>query len=184
MESGDLAGLLVGSLCCLLVVAIPMGIPLYALIMGFRRRKATEEHLSVREPQLQHLLQLSTEVPTHPGPTALVHGSVAYAADFPSRWAAGWRKLVGGEAQSLNHQVGLARRLATLRMLEDAATKGAVGVANVRIETSHIDMNSGNRGQQSLIVDMLVYGTALLPAPASPPPSSGPQPPPPPGGRP
>lgn len=179
MEPGDLAGLLVGSLCCLLVVAVPLGITVYALIVGLRRRRATERHLAEGEPRLEHLLQLSTEVPTHPGPTALVHGSVAYAADFPSRWATGWRTIVGGEAQSLNHQVGLARRLATLRMLEHAAAQGAVGVANVRIETSHIDMSSGSRGQQALIVDMLVYGTALLPAP-----SPGPQPPPPTGGRP
>ena len=163
MESGDLAGLLVGTFCCLLVGAVPVGLPLYALVMGFRRRKATERQLSEREPRVTHLLQLSTEMPEHPGPTALVHGNVAYAADFPSRWATGWRNLVGGETQSLNHQIDLARRLATLRMLEHAASQGATGVANVRIETSHIDMNSGSRGQQSLIVEMLVYGTALLP---------------------
>lgn len=188
MESGDLAGLIFGTLCCLLVAGIPVGLPLYALIMGFRRRKATERRLAEGEPRLEHLLQLSTEVPEHPGPTALVHGSVAYAADFPSRWATGWRNLVGGEAQSLNRQVGLARRLATLRMLEHAAAQGAVGVANVRIETSHIDMSSGSRGQQALVIDMLVYGTALLPSsgdsgqkPAPPPGQQTPQTP---GGRP
>ncbi len=184
MESGDLAGLLVGTFCCLLVVGVPAGIPLYALVMGFRRRKATERHLAEREPRLEHLLQLSTEVPAHPGPTSLVHGSVAYAADFPSRWATGWRNLVGGEAESLNHQVGLARRLATLRMLEHAAAQGAVGVANVRLETSHIDMNGGTRGQQALIIDMLVYGTALLPASGGQPPAPAASGPPPPGGRP
>lgn len=186
MESGDLAGLLVATFCCLVVGAIPVGLPAYALIMGFRRRKATERRLAEGEPRLEHLLQLSTEVPAHPGPTALVHGSVAYAADFPSRWATGWRNLVGGEALSLNDQVGLARRLATLRMLEHAASQGAVAVANVRVETSHIDMNSGSRGRQALIIDMLVYGTALLPASGGQParPSPGPQPPPPPGGRP
>lgn len=183
MDSGDLAGLIFGTLCCLVVVGIPAGIPLYALIVGFRRRKATEQHLATREPRLEHLLQLSTELPTHPGPTTLVHGSVAYAADFPSRWATGWRNLFGGEAQSLNHQVGLARRLATLRMLEQAAAQGAVGVANVRLETSHIDMNGGSRGQQALIIDMLVYGTALLPGGALPTPGGSP-PPPPPGDRP
>lgn len=167
MESGDVAGLLVGTLCCLLVVGLALALPTYALVVGFRRRKATQELLADREPRLAHLIQLSTEVPGHPGPTTLVHGSVAYAADFPSRWATGWRNLVGGHAKSLNEQVDMARRLATLRMLEEAATRGAVGVANIRLETSHIDMNSGgSRGQQALIIDMLAYGTALLPAPA------------------
>lgn len=164
MESGDLAGIVVGSLCCLLVVALALALPTYALVVGFRRRKATQELLADREPRLAHLIQLSTEVPGHPGPTVLVHGSVAYTADFPSRWATGWRNIVGGHAQSLHEQVDLARRLATLRMLEQAAAQGAVAVANVRLETSHIDMNSGNRGQQALIIDMLAYGTALLPA--------------------
>lgn len=164
MESGDLVGILFGSLCCLLLVGIPLSFPLYALVMGFRRRKATQGLLAAKEPQLAHLLQLSTEVPRHAGPTALVHGSVAYAADFPSRWATGWRNLAGGHAKSLNEQVDLARRLATVRMLEHAAAQGATAVANIRIETSHIDMNGGSRGQQALIIDMLVYGTALLPA--------------------
>lgn len=164
MDSGAWGGLVVGSLCCLLVVGIPLSVPLYALVMGFRRRKATQELLATREPQLAHLLQLSTEVPQHPGPTVLVHGSVAYAADFPSRWATGWRNLAGGHAKSLNEQVDLARRLATVRMLEHASAQGATGVVNIRLETSHIDMNSGTRGQQAMIIDMLVYGTALLPA--------------------
>lgn len=168
MESGEVAGLVVGSLCCLLVVGVPLAIPVYALVMGHRRRRATQQQLATREPRLQHLLRLSTEVPGHPGPTALVHGSVAYAADFPSRWATGWRNLAGGHARSLTEQVDLARRLATVRMLEEAAARGAVAVANVRIETSHIDMNSGTRGQQALIIDMLVYGTALLPAEGGP----------------
>lgn len=164
MESGDLAGLLVASFCCLVVGAIPVGLPAYALIMGFRRRKATESQLAEREPRVAHLLQLNTEVPRHPGPTALVHGTVAYAADFPSRWAAGWRNIAGGHAQSLHQQIDLARRLATVRMLEQATARGAVGVANLRIETSHIDVKSGARNQQSLVIDVFVYGTALLPS--------------------
>lgn len=164
MESGDVAGLLFGALCCLLFVGVPLLIPLYALVMGFRRRKATQDLLATQEPRLAHLLQLSTEVPEHPGPTALVHGSVAYAADFPARWAMSWRKLVGGHAQSLNEQIDMARRLATVRMLEHAASLGAVGVANIRMETSHIDMNAGSRGQSAMVIEMLAYGTALLPA--------------------
>lgn len=164
MESGDVAGLVFGTLCCLLVVGLPLSIPVYALIVGFRRRKAAQELVAAREPQLAHLLQLNTEVPRHPGPTALVHGTVAYAADFPSRWAAGWRNIAGGHAQSLHQQIDLARRLATVRMLEQATARGAVGVANLRIETSHIDVKSGARNQQSLVIDVFVYGTALLPS--------------------
>lgn len=163
MESGDVVGILVGTLCCLLVLGIPLAIPVYALVAGRRRRRETQHQLATREPRLQHLLRLSTEVPDHPGPIALVHGGVAYAADFPSRWATGWRNLAGGHARSLTEQVDMARRLATVRMLEQAAARGAVAVTNVRIETSHIDMNGGSRGQQALIIDMLVYGTALLP---------------------
>lgn len=163
MDSSQVAGLVIGSLCCLLCVALPLGIPLYALVMGFRRRRATQQVLTDREPQLAHLLQLSTEVPDHPGPTTLVHGSVAYAADFPSRWATSWRNVAGGHAVSLNEQIDMARRLATVRMLEQAAAQGAVGVANVRLETNHIDMSSGSQGQQAMIIEMLAYGTALLP---------------------
>ena len=164
MSADTAVGLTVGLLCCLLVVAVPLALPAYAVILGFRRRRATLHRLATREPQLAHLLQLSTEVPAHPGPTTLVFGSTAYAADFPSRQAMIWRGLAGGHARSLTDQVDMARRLATMRMLEHAAAQEAVGVANIRIETSHIDMSSGSRGRQSMVIDLLVYGTALLPA--------------------
>lgn len=164
MDADAWGALAFGSLCCLLTVGIPLSLPVYALVMGYRRRKAIQQTLATREPRLAHLTQVSVEASDHPGPTTLVHGSVAYAADFPSRWATGWRNLAGGHATSLNEQIDLARRLATVRMLEEAATRGAVGVANVRFETSHIDMNSGSRGQQALVIDVLAYGTALLPA--------------------
>lgn len=165
MDGGAVAGVALGLLCALLALALPLCLPLYAAVVGLRRREATQRHLAEAEPRLAHLVRTSTEAPDHGGPSALVHGAVAYAADFPSRWATGWVKLVGGQARSLTVQTDMARRLATVRMLEQAQHMGASGVANIRLESNQIDMgNSGQRGQGAMVIEMLAYGTALLPA--------------------
>lgn len=169
MQADEIGGLIVGLLCCLGVVLVIAALPLYSVVVGFRRRRRAQEHVAAAEPRLRHLVTTTTQAGDHRGPTTLVVGTTAYAADFPSRWATSWRNLVGGQAVSLTEQADLARRIAYTRMLEDAAAKGAVGVVNIRLETSQIDMSSGGqqRGQAAMVIEMLAYGTALLPPTAS-----------------
>ncbi|GAB3108838.1 hypothetical protein GCM10027055_06320 [Janibacter alkaliphilus] len=163
--SGDtVAGVVVGLLCLAPFLLLPTALLGYSVIVGFRRRRRVQEQLAGEEPRLGHLLGPNVEAPGHPGGTTLVTGTVAYAADFPSRWATSWRTLVGGSAVSLTEQVDLSRRLAVVRMLQEAERMGATSVANVRLETSEIGGGTQQSGRQgAMVVEMLAYGTALLP---------------------
>jgi uncharacterized protein YbjQ (UPF0145 family) len=161
--SGDaVAGLVFGLLCVGLVLLLVLAIPLYSILVGFHRRSKIKEQLAHTEPQLQQLVQTNTEAAGHAGSTALALGTVAYAADGPSRLATQWRSFFGGQAVSLTEQADLARRLAIVRMLEQARGLGAIGVANVRVETSEIF--SGQGRNSAMVIELLAYGTALLPA--------------------
>jgi len=137
----------------------------YGIAMGFARRNRLATQLAAEEPRLAHLVRTNTQPVGHSGPVALVLGNVAFAADAPSRWAASWRTLFGGRADSLTMQADMARRLATVRMLHQAERMGAVAVTNVRYETSEIF--SGRSQQSMMVIELLAYGNALVPAPAA-----------------
>lgn len=136
----------------------------YGLVWGFVRRNRTIAWLASEEPRLAHLFRVNTEQIAHHGPVTLVVGNVAYAADAPSRLAMTWRTLIGGRADSLTFQTDLARRIAIVRMLQQAEAARAIGVTNVRIETSEIFSGDGERGR--MVIELLAYGNALIPAPA------------------
>lgn len=163
MEGDAVAGLLFGLLCVGLVLLLVLAIPLYTIIVGFHRRGKLKKELETGEPALQHLVRTNTEAAGHTGGTTLVMGTVAYAADGPSRWATQWRNFFGGGAVSLTEQADLARRLAIMRMLQHAQSMGATGVTNVRIGTS--ELFSGSSQRSTLVIELLAYGTALLSAP-------------------
>lgn len=153
-----------------LALLVPLFFPLlalvffgYGIIWGFVRRGRLAAQLAEEEPRLAHLLQVNVQEVPHDGPVSLVMGNVAYGADAPSRWASGWRNLFGGRADSLTMQADMARRLATVRMLHQAQRMGAVAVTNIRYETSEIF--SGRGEQAMLVIEMLAYGNALVPAP-------------------
>ncbi len=90
----------------------------------------------------------------------LVTGSMVVAADYFKSFASSLRNLVGGEMLSLQRMQERARREAILRMTEKAKNLGARTVINVRIETSTI---AGKRHGQCAGVEVLAYGTAVLP---------------------
>lgn len=161
MDAEAAGGIVVGTGCCLFLVVLPLLIP---FLLGHHRRRLTLDDLAAREPRVEHLIRTSTTASArdHTGTTTLVHGNAAYAADFPSRIALTFRRVAGGAATSLTEQAEMARRLASVRMLEEAAALGAVGVVNIRQEASHMEMNSS---RSSALVEMLAYGTALVPAP-------------------
>lgn len=91
----------------------------------------------------------------------LVAGNVVVSVDYFKRFLAGLRQLVGGRLSSYETLVDRARREALLRMKEAARDAGAEIVFNVKLETSSI-----YRGTEESIgsVEVLAYGTALIPA--------------------
>lgn len=90
--------------------------------------------------------------------TQMVCGNVVISIDFFKKFVSGLRSLVGGRISSYETLIDRARREAILRMKEQAATKGANYVFNVKMETSSI-----SKGRRDSIgsVEVLAYGTAI-----------------------
>lgn len=86
----------------------------------------------------------------------LVHGSVVVSIDHFKRFAAGLRKIFGGEIHAYSSLLDRARREAMLRMKE--ACPDADGYVNCRIETASI-----SKGGQKTIgsVEIMAYATAF-----------------------
>ena len=85
-----------------------------------------------------------------------VAGSVVLSVDYFKKFLYSLRKIVGGEARSLESLMDRGRREAVLRMKEqypDADT-----IFNVRLETTNI---SGSNPKALGAVEVFAYGTAV-----------------------
>ncbi len=85
----------------------------------------------------------------------LATGSVVLSADAWKTMLAGFRKIFGGRFRSIEPVIERARREAILRLLEEARSRGADCVHNVRLETANIS------NTKSLMVEVVAYGTAV-----------------------
>ena len=116
-----------------------------------------------REAQLRHIAAIASRIPPlsqSPDEPILVSGSVVVSVDFFKRFLAALRTLVGGKVVSYESLLDRARREAILRMKEQARSRGANKIFNIKLETASISQNArGNIGS----VEVLAYGTALKP---------------------
>jgi uncharacterized protein YbjQ (UPF0145 family) len=94
----------------------------------------------------------------------LVRGNVVVSIDYFKGLLASLRNLVGGNVSAFESLLDRARREAVLRMQEQAHALDADAVFNMKFETSRV---SGNAGQMIGSVEVLAYGTALIPPDAS-----------------
>lgn len=94
--------------------------------------------------------------------TCLVMGSVVISVDYFKRFVAGLRNLLGGRMRPYETLLDRARREAILRMKQEAAGMGANMVFNIKLETAGI--SKGQRGNSVGCVEVLAYGTALIPS--------------------
>jgi uncharacterized protein YbjQ (UPF0145 family) len=169
MSENEAVGLL-GALVMALVVALVVLSPFLLILIGGLVGAAQErQHFKELENRERALAGMSvTDLRTPPPGMAvdraeLVVGAVVIAADHFKTFRAKWRKLIGGEFKALSRMQERARREAILRMLEQARSKGATAVCNVRVETSSI---SGNQPEKVSGSELIAYGTALIPSPA------------------
>ncbi len=139
---------------------------LLSLGYGFGRLAENKHYKSIkkREHQLRELYVMATKYPpaTNPAPaTTLVSGSVVISVDYFKRFVASLRNLIGGRVKSYESLLDRARREALLRMKEQANELGADMIFNVKIETSSI-----HKGRKNAVgsVEVLAYGTALVPS--------------------
>lgn len=138
---------------------------LLALGYGFGRWAERRHYRSIhaRENILRGLLVLPDRMPPlqfqHHDST-LVTGSVVISVDYFKTVAAALRSLIGGRVGAYESLLDRARREAILRLQEAALRQGAEAVFNLKFETARIGENAG-QGLGS--VEVLAYGTALIP---------------------
>ena len=82
----------------------------------------------------------------------LVKGSVVQAKHFGKDFMAGMKTLVGGEVEGYTELLDEARRVATKRMVDEAAALGADAVVNIRFVSASIMQGAA---------EITVYGTAV-----------------------
>lgn len=138
---------------------------LLALGYGFGRHAEKRHYRSIieRETSLNSIPAVATKIPPadrnyHP---LLVSGSVVVSVDYFKRFIAGLRNLLGGRVTPYESLLDRARREAILRMKEEAEKAGATYIFNTKLETSRI--SQGNRRNSVGSVEVLAYGTALIP---------------------
>ena len=90
----------------------------------------------------------------------LVRGNVVISVDYFKVVVAGLRNLVGGRVATFESLLDRGRREAILRMQAEAQECGADAVYNMKFETSRV---SGNAGNSVGSIEVLAYGTALIP---------------------
>lgn len=125
--------------------------------IGRRREAAHIQELDDRERRTAQVKVLDTERPPPGlGPVhgEMVMGNAVIGTDYLKQWLSGWRMLFGGEMRSFQTVLTRARREAQIRMLEEAQTRGARAVINVRFETSQV---SGGLAAS----EVLCYGTLV-----------------------
>ena len=137
------------------------------LVLGFVFGRLAErrhyERIRRRERAYRHLVVvpgrvLPREYVRHD--SQLVRGNVVISIDYFKGIVAGLRSLVGGRVSAFESLLDRGRREAVLRMQEAAKAAGADAVYNMKFETSRV---SGNAGSSIGSIEVLAYGTALVP---------------------
>ena len=129
------------------------------LIVGSILERAHYSRIKKRERALRDFPAMSLrEVPRSGDVSraAMRMGSVVISVDYFKRFAAGLKKLFGGEIHSYSSLLDRARREALLRLKDNC--KDADLVVNLRFETCTLS-NGSNSNIGS--VEVVAYGTAV-----------------------
>ena len=146
---------------------IQLGIFAALLMLGFLAGSRSEKRhyaaIRKREETLRHILLVPVRrAPTRsPCRAQLVCGSVVIGMDYFKMTVAAFVNILGGRINAYETLVERARREAILRMKENAAALGGSYIFNVKFSTTNL---RGQNNQQSGCVEVVAYGTALLPA--------------------
>ena len=86
-------------------------------------------------------------------------GSVVIASDYFKTFGATVKTLLGGRLRTLETLLERGRREAVLRVREEAGSRGADMVLNIRFETAIVMRGKNNRPYPA--AEVLAYGTAV-----------------------
>jgi uncharacterized protein YbjQ (UPF0145 family) len=134
-------------------------------IVGYVAGRFTEQRhyrsIRTRERELADVLVFASRFPvlSHADNQVLVAGSVVIAEDYFKRIASGLQSLFGGRLKSYESLIDRARREAILRMKQEALTRGARMIFNVKFQTFSIPSSRNDSGGA---VEVLAYGTGLV----------------------
>ena len=90
----------------------------------------------------------------------LVQGNTVRAKHVGRDIAASFKNMLGGELKGYTELCAAARRLALVRMLQEADKMGANVIYNLRFETSNI-LSANNKQKTAGGVELIAYGTAV-----------------------
>ncbi len=145
---------------------IYIGFPLFLLLgtwlvhwLGSRSRN---RYLDEQEEYYRNRIRLTNLRRFPPGVCRnplLVTGSAAIANNYFVSFLAGFRHIFGGEMKGYTQMCVEARRLALVRLLQEAEQAGANAVYNVRFETASVVSAQNNK--QSGGVELVACGTAV-----------------------
>jgi uncharacterized protein YbjQ (UPF0145 family) len=148
---------------------IQVGVLLVLLAIGLLFGRAAEKRhfnsLKQREADLRDILVFAERLPPADREyrdAALVVGSVVLGEDYFKRASASLKSFFGGRLTMYESLMDRGRREAILRMKEDARTRGATMIFNVRFETSSL-ADGGARESPVFSAEFMAYGTALVP---------------------
>lgn len=143
-----------------------LGTPLLWLVVAWvAQRMVTQSRRKYLDEQEEHFRQrlLLTNMRRFPpgkcSRPVLVSGTAVIANNYFVSFASVFKHLFGGELKGYTAMCTDARRLAMVRMLQEAEAAGANAVFNVRFETSTIV--SASNQKQTGNVELIAYGTAV-----------------------
>ena len=147
-------------------ISFNIGVPLVLLAATWMTQhriiRARRKYLSEQEAHFRETIPM-TNLKRFPADDfcdpALVTGSVVIATNYFISFISSFKHLFGGEMKGYTGMCSDARRIALVRMLQEAEQLGADAVYNVRFETSTV--NSGEKRKSSGGVELIAYGTAV-----------------------
>ncbi len=131
-------------------------------LVHFFIRHSQEKYLRTEEQRLNGAIRLNNLRRFAAGGCAepqLVTGSAVIANNYFVAFVANFKHLLGGELKGYTQMCTLARRLALVRLLQEAERLGANAVYNVRFETATI--LAANNRKATGGVELIAYGTAV-----------------------
>ena len=147
-------------------IAILLLLLILGYVFGSYNERKHYRSIIAREAQLMRLPAVTSRItPDTPAQQILVTGSVTVSIDYFKRFFSALHMFFGGGLHAYETLLDRARREALLRMKEEADKLGANLVLNVKYETASISKGASDSVGT---VEVLAYGTALVPTPAGP----------------
>ena len=153
-------------LAAFFMLAFYIGLPLLLLSVTWLTQHmivtSRRKYLSEREAYYRERIPM-TNLKRFPdgncSSSSLVTGAAVIAGNYFVTFFSAFKHLFGGELKGYTGMCSDARRLALVRMLQDAERLGADAVCNVRFETSTIGTEDNRRKTGG--VELIAYGTAF-----------------------